>query len=256
MELKRLLRDLREGWNQFLPLDERIAAHIAVAEGVAATAEEAGASRLWRGAEGEDTAGWLDEWRMAATGFPALTGGDYLALFTGMAQIKTLRRSFNPHPRLSILGPMEARFLNVDLVILGGMNESVWPPDAGYDPWMSRPMREKFGLPAPEFRIGLSAHDFAQLACAPEVLLTRSVRSSGTPTVPSRFLLQLDAVLRALGYSDDKQDALQPAEPWREWARLLDEPESIAPCSRAGTETAFGGAACCFVGYRNRHLVA
>ena len=32
---------------------------------------------------------------------------------------------------------------------------------------MSRPMRARFGLAAPERRIGLAAHDFAQAACAP-----------------------------------------------------------------------------------------
>jgi ATP-dependent helicase/nuclease subunit B len=95
-------------------------------------------------------------------------------------------------------------------------------------------MRQKFNLPSPEFRIGLSAHDFVQLASAPEVMLTRSIRANGTPTVPSRFLLQIDAVMRAAGLSDDTHDALAPAEPWRAWAALLDAParEDIQPCAR------------------------
>ena len=131
----------------------------------------------------------------------------------------------------SILGPLEARLIDADLIILGGMNEGVWPPDAGFDPWMSRQMRKKFNLPSPEFRIGLSAHDFAQLACAKEVLLTRSLRSGGNPSVPSRFLLQLDAVLRAAGLPDD---VLAATEPWREWAQALDAPAEAEkkPCTR------------------------
>jgi ATP-dependent helicase/nuclease subunit B len=119
---------------------------------------------------------------------------------------------------------LEARLIQPDLVILGGLNEGVWPPEPAVDPWMSRPMKKQFGLPLPEWRIGLSAHDFAQLASSPDVVLTRARRSGNAPTVPSRFLLQLETVLRALGYHDGDSNALAPGEPWADWARQLDEP--------------------------------
>jgi ATP-dependent helicase/nuclease subunit B len=227
--IKQLLRPLTENWRKPLPLTTRIAAHIAAAETIAASDTERGASRLWRGESGEDAAAWLEEWREGATDFPAISGGDYLALFGSLSVAKTLRSVQATHPRLSILGPLEARLCDADLIILGGMNEGAWPPDAGFDPWMSRPMRKKFKLLAPEFRIGLSAHDFAQLACAKEVMITRSTRAGGTPTVPSRFLLQIDAVLRAAGFPDD---VLEPKDPWREWAHALDAPSEVKPCAR------------------------
>ena len=227
--LKKLLHPLTEVWHASASLVERIAVHVAVAEAVAASDTEKGADRLWRGETGEDAAAWLDEWREGAEDFPALAGGDYAALFGSLSAAKTLRSQRATHPRLSILGPLEARLCDADLVILGGMNEGAWPPDAGFDPWMSRPMRKKFKLPSPEFRIGLSAHDFAQLACAKEVLLTRSVRANGTPTVPSRFLLQIEAVLRAAGLPDD---VLAAKEPWQQWAHALDEPHETQPCAR------------------------
>ncbi|MDE2029847.1 MAG: double-strand break repair protein AddB [Alphaproteobacteria bacterium] len=230
--LKKLLRPLTDAWRDHVPLAQRLALHIEVAEAVAASDAESGAQRLWRGDKGADAAAWLDEWRESANEFPPLDGGDYKALFGALASAKTMRTRRAAHPRLSILGPLEARLLSADIVILGGMNEGAWPPDAGFDPWMSRPMRADFGLPAPEFRIGLSAHDFAQLACAKDVMLTRSARDGGAPTVPSRFLLQIDAVLRAAGLSDDKHDALAPAEPWRAWAQMLDRPEHIEACDR------------------------
>ena len=148
------------------------------------------------------------------------------SLFAGLLRAVTVRPTYGQHPRLSILGPLEARLLQPDLIILGGLNEGSWPPEAAIDPWMSRPMKTQFGLPLPERRIGLSAHDFVQLASAPEVILTRARRAGNAPTVPSRFLLQLETVLRALGYSKD--DALAPKEPWVEWARMLDEPASAA----------------------------
>src|SRR5262249_20307734 len=68
-----------------------------------------------------------------------------------------------------------------------------------FDPWMSRQMREEFGIAAPERAIGIAAHDFMQGAGAPEVALTRAARREGVPTIPSRWLLRLDAVLRATG---------------------------------------------------------
>ena len=80
-------------------------------------------------------------------------------------------------------------------MILGGLNEGVWPPAAAGDPWMSRPMRADFGLPPPELRIGLSAHDFVQCCGAQEVYLTRARRIEGTPTIPARWLQRLDALL-------------------------------------------------------------
>ncbi|MDR3424606.1 MAG: double-strand break repair protein AddB [Alphaproteobacteria bacterium] len=230
--LKELLLPLKE--NGLRPLNAHIAAHIAVAEKVAASDKQAGAARLWQGESGEDVAAWLDEWREGAADFPPISCADYSALFASLAEMKTLRATRATHPRLSILGPLEARLCDADLMILGGLNEGSWPPDAGFDPWMSRPMRKKFNLPAPEFRIGLSAHDFVQLAAAKEVMLTRSLRANGTPTVPSRFLLQIEAVLRAAGLSDDTRDALAPTEQWREWAQALDAPlrEEIKPCAR------------------------
>ncbi|MFA5040449.1 MAG: PD-(D/E)XK nuclease family protein, partial [Bdellovibrionales bacterium] len=228
--IKKLLAPLTKKWNGSLPLAERIALHIEIAEAIASSDKEAGAARLWADERGKDTAEWFDEWRASADGFPPLSGNDYAALFGSLASTKILRSVRTTHPRLSILGPLEARLCSADLVILGGMNEGSWPPDAGFDPWMSRPMRKKFGLPSPEYRLGLSAHDFSQLACAKEVMLTRASRVDGMPAVPSRFLLQIDAVLNAARLSDDTPNAL----PWREWAKALDAPKQgdIKPCAR------------------------
>ena len=130
----------------------------------------------------------------------SLTGEDYARLFAGLLRAQDHAPAYGQHPRVSILGLLEARLVQADVMILGGLNEGSWPPQADIDPWMSRPMKNTFGLPLPERRIGLSAHDFVQLASAPRVFLTRSRRAGNAPTVPSRFLLQLETVLRALGY--------------------------------------------------------
>jgi len=89
--VKKLLNPLTENWNRPLPLAERIALHISVAEAVAASDSEPGAMRLWQGENGNDTAAWLDEWRGGAQGFPSTSGNDYLALFGSLASTKILR---------------------------------------------------------------------------------------------------------------------------------------------------------------------
>ena len=67
-------------------------------------------------------------------------------------------------------------------------------PEGNNDAWLSRPMRRELGLDLPERRIGLSAHDFAQLLGAREVILSHAAKIGGTPTVPSRFIQRLAAV--------------------------------------------------------------
>ena len=107
---------------------------------------------------------------------------------------RVVRRPGAPDSRIRIYGPLEARLTSVDRVVIGGLVEGVWPPDPRTDPWLSRPMRHALGLDLPERRIGLSAHDFAQLLGAAEVFLTRAAKLAGAPTVASRFLQRLAAV--------------------------------------------------------------
>ena len=70
------------------------------------------------------------------------------------------------HPRLLIWGELEARLQAADLLLLGGLNEGVWPRAAEPGPWLNRKMRDELGLAPVERRIGLAAHDFVQAASA------------------------------------------------------------------------------------------
>jgi ATP-dependent helicase/nuclease subunit B len=209
------------------PLAVLVSAHIAFAEALAATREGPGAERLWRHEDGEAAAGFINELALAAAESPAVAVGDYPGLFDSLLSGRVVRPRFGRHPRLAILGPLEARLQHHDLMILGGLNEGGWPAEPAADPWLSRPMRKSFGLPAPERQIGLSAHDFAQAAAAPEVVLTRAERVEGAPTVPSRWLSRLETVLRALGFEDRRER--QSEDQWLAWARRLDEPVSVSP---------------------------
>ncbi|MFY9288888.1 MAG: double-strand break repair protein AddB [Alphaproteobacteria bacterium] len=230
-QLKEQLSIITKNWSEPLPFVDRIKAHIAMAEQLATSDNEKGSDRLWVGHAGEEATEWLSELQAAAIGFPVMTGDDYSALFAELLRTKIIRPAYGQHPRLSILGVLEARLLQADCVILGGLNEGSWPPEPPIDPWMSRPMKKQFGLPSPERRIGLAAHDFVQLVHAKDVYLTRSKRAGNAPTVPSRFLLQLDTVLKAIGYSTKEHDVLEDGQPWQAWSRTLDEPQTIKPCA-------------------------
>lgn len=199
-----------------------LTAHLQAAEALAASDAEPGAARLWRGEDGETLAQFLSE-LLDVSGDWRVHGADYPALLRAVMKDAVVRPSHGRHPRLHIWGTLEARLQQADVLILGGLNEGVWPPDPGVDPWLSRPMREKFGLPPLDRKVGLAAHDFVQGASAATVILTRATRVDGTPTVQSRWLQRLRAVVG---------DEL-PAGPWLHWARQLDAPNGPQrPCPR------------------------
>ena len=119
---------------------------------------------------------------------------DYPEVFQTAFADRMVRRPERHNVHLKIYGPLEARLTQSDRVIVGGLVEGVWPPAPRIDPWLSRPMRHELGLDLPERRIGLSAHDFAQLLGADEVILSHAAKVGGAPAVASRFLHRLEAV--------------------------------------------------------------
>ncbi|MCK5575960.1 MAG: double-strand break repair protein AddB [Sphingomonadales bacterium] len=175
-------------------LNDLIAAHIQVAEALCATDKTAGADILWSGENGEGMARFLEGLIAAADPLNAMPTAEYGGFFEQLMAGHVVRRPYGAHPRLFIWGTIEARLQSADTVVLGGLNEASWPPDVGDDPWMSRPMREAFGLPPLERRIGLSAHDFIQSLGAKDVLLTRAEKIDGTPIVPSRWISRMKAL--------------------------------------------------------------
>ncbi len=199
--------------------------HLAAAERLAEGERERSSDRLWAGEAGEALAAGLADIAQATRDLDEIAPSEYPATLEALLQPIAVRPRFGRHPRLFIWGPLEARLQRADRTILGGLSEGIWPAEPEPDPWMSRPMRARFGLPPPERRIGLAAHDFVQGAMAPEVVLTRSIRVEGTPTVPARWLLRVEALLAALGIAG----GLAPAAGIEAWAARLDKPERFAP---------------------------
>ena len=200
----------------------------ALAHAVESLAEDPGTGdtgALWSGAGGEAAAGLLAALIDESDGLPEATPAQFTDLVEGLLSAETVRTGGATHPRLRILGAIEARLVRADVLILAGLEEGVWPAGAPIDPFMSRPMRQAAGLPPPERRVGLSAHDFAQAACAPSVVLLHSERRGGAPAVASRWLWRLRTLARGARIElPGRSEVL-------DWVRALDAPLADPPAS-------------------------
>jgi ATP-dependent helicase/nuclease subunit B len=183
-------------------------------------AQALGGDAMWARAEGRAAADLLDGLEREARDGPPLAEPANLApmLRTLMDEV-AVRPQQGGHPRLAILGLIEARLQTADLMILGGLNEGVWPGLPAPDPWLAPRIRAELGLPGLERRIGLSAHDLAGALGAPEVLLTRARRDASAPTIASRFWLRLEAL----------SGGLERAGDLAAWLRAIDDPGGFAP---------------------------
>jgi ATP-dependent helicase/nuclease subunit B len=198
-------------------------AHVAAAEALASD-ETGSSSGLWRGDAGEALTTLLAELIGAGAGL-AIEPRSYPPFYRSLLAGEVVRPAYPAHPRLFIWGPLEARLQQPDVVILGSLNEGVWPRPQEAGPWLSRPMREALGLPAPEQFTGRSAHDFAQCLGAESVYLTRALKVEGVPTVPSRWLQRLLALVEAAKL----EQRIAPELPFVEWARERDRAPTFAP---------------------------
>jgi ATP-dependent helicase/nuclease subunit B len=201
-----------------IPLSELTTRHRDVLAALSQHNEEQAA---FIGLDGAKLADALDELATSPSATSlAVAASDYVELFTAALSGRVVRRPLRPGLRVRILGLLEARLTESARVVLGGLVEGTWPPDSRTDAWLSRPMRLDLGLDLPERRIGLTAHDFAQLLGAREVMLTLSAKIAGAPTVPSRFIQRLAAVS-----GERWQQAAKRGEIYLTWARELDRPE-------------------------------
>jgi ATP-dependent helicase/nuclease subunit B len=190
---------------------------------IGAAAQALAGDRAWRGADGRIAADVLAELQSSdASAQLTLGPDDAVPLLRQLLDERAVRPPYGGHPRIFIWGLLEARLQRADLLVLGGLNEGVWPGLPAPDPWLPPKVRATLGMPTLEFRIGLAAHDFASALGAPEVLITRAKRDSRSPTVASRFLLRLEAISGGL-----------PRDlPLQRLARALDDPEPPKPVDR------------------------
>ena len=217
------------------PLADLVPRHLALTETLAAGPAATGSGALWSAAAGRSARALTADLARHAEAAGTLSPRDYAALFAAVIAGGEVRDRDTGHPRILIRGTLEARVDSADLVILGGLNEGTWPGTPKPDPWLNRALRHQAGLLLPERQIGLSAHDYTQAIAAPEVWLTRPIRSADAQTVASRWLLRLTNLLAGLpGQDGDKALAAMRARgaDWLARAATLSEP--AGPVPRAG----------------------
>ncbi|WP_375427525.1 double-strand break repair protein AddB [uncultured Sphingomonas sp.] len=179
---------------------------------------------LWARPAGRCAAEFLSDLERESGVGPRLIDPEGLApLLRTLLDEQAVRPPFGGHPRLAIYGQIEGRLQSADLMILGGLNEGVWPGTPAPDPWLAPRIRQELGLPGLERRVGVAAHDFGQALGAPEALMTRSRRDAKSPTLASRFWLRLEALAG---------ERFERARDLEAWAEALDDPGEHLPVDR------------------------
>lgn len=195
-----------------------------------------GSGDLWAKASGRQTQAVIVAMAEDADLSDMMTAGDFATLLSQtLASAEPVREVDEVHQNLMIWGTLEARVQGADLIILGGLNDGIWPAPADPDPWMNRMMRHAAGLLSPERQIGLSAHDFQQALGAKEVWLTRATKSDDAETVPSRWLNRLTTLLSGLdeNFGSDALAAMRGrAMQWLTDADRLDIAPRLDPSPR------------------------
>ncbi|MEM1235262.1 MAG: double-strand break repair protein AddB, partial [Pseudomonadota bacterium] len=205
------------------------------AEALAGGPGAAGSGGLWEEAPGRKVREVFASMAEAADATDELTASEFVSILAQKLSSEAVTVVSDAHPGLMIWGTLEARAQGSDLLVLGGLNEGVWPAQAPQDPWMNRSMRAAAGLLSPERQIGLSAHDFQQAACGAEVWLTRATKSDDAETVPSRWLNRLTTLLDGLP-GQGGPEALSAMEArgkvWLQQAKRLDLSTTSQPAKR------------------------
>jgi ATP-dependent helicase/nuclease subunit B len=200
-------------------LDRWVAAHRDTIEAISSPEED--------GLKGETALDALfDELMQNAPDHMTFDVESYGLFFAAVAREIILRDATRAHPRLQILGLLEARLVDADVMLLGGLDETVWPPQARTDAFLNRPMRAALGLTPPERKLGQTAHDFAQAMGKGKVILSRARKRDGAPVVASRFLQRMAALGDAAW-----QACKERGDYYLRLARAIDHSATVAPPS-------------------------
>ena len=186
-------------------------------------ASELSGNTVWSGPAGRAAAELFAALETAAGEGPVrLSAASLPTLLEQLMAQSAVRPPYGQHPRIFIWGLLEARLQQADLMVLGGLNEGVWPQFPTPDPWLAPRIRHELGLPGLERRIGLAAHDFASALGGRRVLVTRARRDARSPAIASRFWLRLEAMTGGLTRSAGRKS----------WARALDRAAAHLPAQR------------------------
>lgn len=204
--------------NKEIEFSKLLEEHLNIANQLAKSSDKTADERLWQNEVGETAFKFLVQLKQEVESLPPILPSSYPEIIDLFLSSISVRSMYGMHQRLDILGPIEARLSHPDVCVIAGLNENSFPriPDVG--PWLTRTMRKELKLPSIENKIASQELDFAHCFLSKEVYITRSLKSDGSQTIPSRFLSRLEATLQA---SNIKWEAEKP-----HLARLLDQPFS------------------------------
>ncbi|QIA20659.1 double-strand break repair protein AddB [Mesorhizobium sp. AA22] len=177
-------------------------------------------SELYAGDAGEKLAELL-RGLIAASASLSFAADEWPDVMEALIAPETVKPAQGTDRNIAIWGALEGRLQSVDTLVVGGLNEGVWPRKPEGDRFMSRLMKTGIDLEPPERRIGLAAHDFQMAMGAKNVVLARSARSGDAPAVPSRWLQRL---LTFIG-KDHAAVLRRRGDEFLSWARALDAGE-------------------------------
>lgn len=173
---------------------------------------------LWSGEAGDKLSSLFAELMESGEILDA-DGPQWIDIFAALVAGESIKPRSMRHPRIFIFGALEARLQSVDTVVIGGLNEGLWPGQTANNPFLSRSMKTAIGLEPPERRIGQLAHDFEMANGTRQIFYTRALRQGSTPAVASRWLQRL----LALGGENFAEQLRRRGETYRHWAGLMDE---------------------------------
>lgn len=211
-----------------MPLAAHVQRHLNLAETVACGHAQ-GSGALWLKEAGMAAFALMSELAREAPFGGTITAVEYRSLFDSLIHQGEVREAVKSHPNIMIWGTIEARVQGAELVILGGLNDSVWPQMPEPDPWLNRKMRKDSGLLLPERQIGLSAHDYQQAMGAPQVVITRAKRNAESETVPSRWLNRLVNLMDGLPSRNGPAGLAEMrarGDVWLGLAEAMDQPDA------------------------------
>lgn len=208
------------------PLAAHVTRHRALAEALARGTATTGSGGLWEKEAGIAALDLITRLDAEAPFGGEMTATEYRDLFQSLIAQGEVREAAQSHPGILFWGTLEARVQGAELVILGGLNDGIWPRLPDPDPWLNRAMRKDAGLLLPERRIGLSAHDYQQACCAPRVVLSRALRDAEAETVPSRWLNRLTNLMSGLPSRNGPQALSAMRERGKKWLELAISLES------------------------------